>query len=473
MTEARIALALAVLTACGGVPPPDPRQEGNWEGLAPPGALPAPTILLIVLDTLRADHLSLYGYGRPTSPVLAELAEEARVYTRARSTAPWTLPSHASLFTGLYPHQHGAHTRRGADGSKDYATPLDDEVTTLAELLSGRGYRTAAVVANEGFLHPRFRLDQGFDVYDAGRGTVREINERALAWLDAQGAPLPVFLFLNYMDTHRPYNCSMREGFPYHGGDRTSGARMKRARKILIDGAPELPADLVQELVDQYDTAIANLDEGLGELFDALRARGRWDNTLVVVTSDHGEFFGEHALVEHSKDVYEPVLSVPLIVRPPGGVPAERDERPIAGAHVPGIVLSWAGMGPGDVPRFFDCWPRSDVFAENHYSRQHDMRGVWRDRLGRVRRAIYRDDWKLIESSDGAHELYDLASDPDEARNLFVSEPGRAEELAAALSAQIRSAAERRAELVDLAEHDPGVMSELGYAGDDGESSDQ
>lgn len=470
-------LALALLVGCGGDPdveatdpgPPPPPGEG-YAGLAPVGSDAARTILLLSLDTLRADHLSLYGYGRPTSPELEELARGATVYTDSRSTAPWTLPSHASLFTGLYPHEHGAHNLEGDAG--DFARALAKQATTLAEVLAGRGYRTGAVVANVGFLDPRFQLDQGFEEYDAQRGTVGDVNERALAWLDAQGDE-PVFLFLNYMDTHRPYNCVPREDFPDHGNPRSSGARMKRARRLLINGATELPPELVAELVDQYDTAIANLDEGLGELFDALRERGRFDDALLVVTSDHGEFFGEKGLVEHSKDVYEPVLRVPLVVRPPGGGEARRDDGPISGAHVPGIVLSHAGVDPGDpeLAGFFANWPRGEVVAEQYLSRPHDMKGAWLERMRRVRRTLVRDGWKYIQSSDGAHELYDLARDPDERENLFASEPARAAALATDLTARLERAAGANVEgeAVDVAGEDPETMAELGYSGDDEE----
>ena len=465
---------LLLLAACGDPGGPgeggNPASGENYEGLAPPDTAGARTILLLSLDTLRADHLSLYGYERPTSPELEELASEAVVYTEARSTAPWTLPSHASLFTGLYPHEHGAHNVMGTE--TDYARALGLQATTLAEVLSKGGYRTAAFVANIGFLAPRFALDQGFSEYQAERGTVGEVNDRVLSWLDEQGDE-PVFLFVNYMDTHRPYNCVPRPDFPDHGGPRTSGKRMKEARRLLIQGASELPPELVGELIDQYDTAIANLDEGLGLFFEALAERGRFDDALLVITSDHGEFFGEKALVEHSKDVYDPVLRVPLIVRPPGGTSSRMDDAPISGAHVPGIVLSHAGVDPSspDLEPFFANWPRKEVVAEQYASRPHDMKGSWLERMRRVRRTIVRNGWKYIESSDGAHELYHLESDPEELNDLFATEPERARVLAADLGARIERGSLRAAPLVgervDVEAGDADTMAELGYSGDE------
>lgn len=472
----RVFLALCVASlafACSPSAPsasPASSEDGRvWSGLAEPGASPPRTIAVLSLDTLRADHLSVYGYPRPTSPHLEELAREARVYTSARSTAPWTLPSHASLFTGLYPFQHGAHFVAGTLGVE--AAALASEARTLAEVLRDLGYRTGAVVANDGFLAPAYRLDQGFDAYDVERDAAPEIVARALGWLDAQG-DAPVFLFVNFMDTHQPYNVTPRKGFRNHGDHGSSTHRMRRLRRMLMRGESALPQDVLEALIEQYDLAIANLDAGLGELFEGLRARGRFDDALIVVTADHGEFLGEHDLVEHAKDVYEPVLRVPLIVRPPGGVPAERDDTPISGVHVPGIVLSHAGVAPSDdaTAALFGNWPRSRLLAELTESNPFDLREGWLTRLRRVRRAVYRDGVKLIESSDGAHELYDLRDDPREERDLYAERPVLAARLQAeledVLTRESELARKSRASLVRI-EARSREMRELGYLGDD------
>jgi len=461
-----VLLVLPLLASCG--PRDGGSPEPGWEGLAAPGGEVPRTVVLVSLDTLRADHLSLYGYARPTSPQLEDLARRATVYTQARSTAPWTLPAHASLFTGLYPFQHGANFVAGTLGQR--ATSLAPEAETLAEVLRGRGYRTGAVVANAGFLDPVYRLDQGFDTYDVERDVAGGIVARALGWLDAQG-DAPVFLFLNFMDTHRPYNCAPRAGFTDYGTGRDSGKRLKRLRRALMRGDSELPADTLAELVEQYDTAIANLDEGLGTLFDGLRARGRFERALIVVTSDHGEFLGEHALIEHAKDVYEPVLRVPLIVRPPGGITGTVDGRPISLAHVPGLILSYVLDGPRELASsHFAAWPRGGVLAEQIDSNPADMQDAWLERLQRVRRAYYREGVKVIESSDGEHELYDLTVDPGELHDLVAEEPERAAALRAELAALLASESPARlgaGGLIDLTS-DEATLRELGYLGDDG-----
>ncbi|MBT3223583.1 MAG: sulfatase, partial [Proteobacteria bacterium] len=163
----------------------------------------AKNILFISLDTVRADHLSVYGYHLPTSPNLEALADHATLYRRAQASAPWTLPSHASMFTGLYPFEHGAHTPE--PGGKNKAVVLNQDLTTIAEVLSSNGYVTGAIVANAAFLGKKFALDQGFAEYEIKRGTGDEINKRALTWL-RKNKDQSFFLFLNYMDAHRPYN---------------------------------------------------------------------------------------------------------------------------------------------------------------------------------------------------------------------------------------------------------------------------
>jgi arylsulfatase A-like enzyme len=414
--------ALAAAAACGPPAPPRARQ-----------------VLVLSLDTLRADHLSLYGYERATSPALEALAREATLYTRAQAAAPWTLPSHASMFTGLYPYEHGAHTwpiedlaalaDRGWNDLNNVG-PLEPHHLTLAEAFAQEGFATGAIVANMAFMDARFGVAQGFDDYDQGRAPVDDVSARALAWIDAH-AEEPFFLFVNYMDTHRPYNCTPRDGAWPSGAEH--GNVLVPLTPLVLDLAEEVPPELLTAAVDQYDTAIANLDEGLGRLFDALRARGHYDDMLIVVTSDHGEY-----------------------------------------VHLAGLVLEHSDVDPPAAARarLTQHWPRGAVHAENYYTRVKDLRSPWGARFDRVRRVRFDGPLKYIDSSDGAHELYDLAADPREETNRVARPPAGAD-LARALQDWLaRRAPAPRPGLVESDAAHQAELAASGYAGG-GDSDDE
>jgi arylsulfatase A-like enzyme len=443
----------------------------------PPLSGTARSVLIISLDTVRADHLSVYGYERPTSPNLEAFAQVATLYTQARAASPWTLPSHATLFTGIYPFEHGARTYSkprnvSSTGRQNNAGPLDREFLTLAELFARNGYRTAGFVANDGFLTSRWAIDQGFEEYDATRGYADDVNRRAFDWLEKIGDE-PFFLFLNFMDAHRPYNSSPPEGFTDFGGPEASAATLKGLYPEVL-GKPGLrPPEMFERLIGQYDNALANLDAGLGQLFDKLRELRIFEDLLIVITSDHGEYFGEHRLIEHSKDVYEGGLHVPLLIKAPGQAQGRRDDALVSHAHVPGIIISYAALSKitkAEAETLTRHWPRMSVIAENYYSRPRDLRAEWGARFDRVRQVVYDGDYKYIDSSDGKSELYDLSSDPEERVNLFARQP----DVAARMSELLRSQTEatRRSETVevseDLTDEEIEALRALGYLDDAG-----
>ena len=323
----------------------------------PPGD--PPNVLFITLDTVGAKHLSLYGYGRPTSPVLERLAWSGIRFDQARALAPWTLPSHATMFTGRWHH----------DLNVDWTTPLDKTYRTLAEHLGARGYATAGFVANlfscaydsglnRGFTHyedyvleylvpfrtawlvdhstrllseivklvgPAFGefayrvlahlppyLD-GFRKKDAA-----SINRSFLDWLSERRQPeRPFFALLNYFDAHMPY--VLPTGAEYRFGLKPR----KPADFVFLGTYWELVDKLTLRPVyralgyDSYDNCVAYLDERLGELIDELQRRGILDHTLLIVTSDHGEGFGEHNLFEHGESLYRQEIHVPLLIVTP------------------------------------------------------------------------------------------------------------------------------------------------------------
>jgi len=393
---------------------------------------PGPDVIVIVLDTLRADHVSAYGYDRPTTPNLDALGAEATGFTRAKATAPWTLPSHASLFTGLYPFEHTAHTvplaaTRDDSTLIDNVRPLPDAAVTVAEVLAEAGYQTAGIVANPVFLAPRYNVQQGFATWDVGLRRADEVNRDALAWLDARDPDRPFFLFLNYMDVHNPYNTATPQPEVASLEETDSRALLDELHPLVMPGDREPPADRLAVLRDQYDVALRNLDDGLGELVDALRARGLYDDVLLVITSDHGEYLGEHRLLAHSKDVYEPVMAIPLWTRAPGQTTGALETSPTSLAQVPSLLAAHCpALAAVDWPT---PWPAPLVLAENHFTRLKDLREPWAHRFQRSRWVAYRDDRKYIQSSDGDLEAYDLARDPAEATNLMPAQAAFFEDL--------------------------------------------
>lgn len=440
---------------------------------------PSVNVLLITIDTLRADHVSCYGYDKPTTPALDALAKRATRYTDCLATAPWTVPSHASLFTGLFPSEHGAHMVRSQvlDDARFDVRALSEEHTTLAEALAGEGYATAGFVANEVFLSKRLNFDQGFGTYVASRVTADKVRAAAVAWIDLHRDE-PFFLFVNFMDAHCPSNLAPRARDPLPRPDKRKGRTlMTRLTNTLAQTEEPAPEQFVDALVEQYDNGIAYADEHVGRLIHELERRGMYDSTLIIVTSDHGEFFGEHRLAEHSRDVYQPVLSVPLIVKAPGQREGSVEHESFSLVDVPNLVFRTLAEGlsrdwterfpraPGNRPRL----------AESHYSRRLDANSAapLAARFDRVRRALYDGSIKYIASSDGDDELYDLARDPSEQHNLLAERPElRAHMLEVLRRFDESSTKDARFQGPLALEHDDAAaLRELGY-GDFGDRPD-
>ena len=415
-----VVLATVALIAGLGAGPPTPEEKRM------------PNVVLITLDTLRADHLSCYGYERATSPRIDAFAREATRYTRSMATSPWTLPTHASLFTGKLPREHGAHTTKvGRRSPRE--RPLSGHHVTLTEVLREAGYSTGAFVTNIGYLAAKYGFNQGFETYHVERVPARKLSGFALTWL-REHREKPFFLFLNYMDTHRPYAAQpahaevVGEAPGYDGGK-----LLTSLYSAVMPAKGPVPTELAAQVVKQYDTAIVNLDAGIGDLLDGLREQGLHDNTLIVLVSDHGEYFGEHHLVEHSKDVYQEALFVPLIIKDPGQRKGRVVETIVSSTDVPRLMLdgfprSWAERYHG---LFTDVPGNHAVVSENYYTRGKDLRNKeWGHRFDRVRTVLF--DWplKYIRSSDGMHELYDIEADPLEARNLITVRAAEAGRLA-------------------------------------------
>ncbi len=380
-----------------------------------------PDVVVIVLDTTRLDRLGLYGYDRDTSPHFDAWAKGARVYDQFRADGPWTLPSHASLFTGKWPITHGAH---GVPlESPQQAGPLARGSPTVARALRQAGYRTVGIAANKAFLDPSWGLSQGFDVWlcsqlkPAADGTFDPTADRVQRMAQqALGAPRQggMFLFLNFIDPHTPWH--LRDGYvrePDKIRKKTlpGGGAWQRATERIMANREQTP-EVVASWSEAYDSEIRFMDEQLGMLLDALPSLGVDDNDYVFILADHGEYLGEHDLVEHSKDVYEQVLHVPLLVRGPGYTPG-RDATPLQHHDVASMILAAAGV-PG-LPDAAST-PSSGVqVSESYYARKRDLQNpALATRFNRVRRAFVQYPYSLILGEDGSSEAYDLAADPGE-----------------------------------------------------------
>ena len=371
-------------------------------------------VLLISIDTLRADRLGCYGYARPTSPTLDALARGGTLFEHTVAQSPWTVPSHATLFTGLFPHGHGVVSE---------SDRLAEELPTLATLLRGRGFLTAAVVQTS-WLSAAQGFTQGFDSFVeipdyADGGTL--VARAAETWLRAY-AGRPLFLFLHFYDVHSEYRPKpeYRERFtkPYDGFVDGSTMQLQELRNgFLALGARDL-----EQLSDLYDAEIRQLDDALGRLLPLLDELGVRDETLVVVTADHGEEFLEHGNVLHGRTLYREVLAVPLIWNGPG-VP--RGARVAAIASLADVVPTVLGRLGAAVPAGLDgidllaapgpSAERRVVAAADHYNAEPDSLRMIQDLRYKL----------IVERITGAVHLYDLERDPAERTDVAAQSPER------------------------------------------------
>ena len=459
------ALLLVMLVQIGGRAWSDHRASA---GLAAPQA-GARNLLVIVWDTVRAGNLSLYGYGRRTTPNLERFASRGARFDMAFATSSWTLPSHASLFTGRWPHELGV----------DWTSPLRSDFPTLAEYLGGRGYDTAGFVANHDYCSRETGLARGFGHYEdypiepydtfvryVGLGdrmgvptwacvlekflklasgssfdlvprsnehTKRgaDVDRAFLKWLSwQQGRRRPFFAFLNFNDAHSPYEVPDRStpGFglrPANYQDRLTLLHWNSAEKTSLTDHDVLMAS------DVYDDSIAYLDRRLGILLDELGRRGVLDDTLVIVAADHGEHLSDHLLFFHGCSLYRQLVQVPLVIVEPSGVPAGRVvAEPVSLRDIPATIADLIRAPNPDAPfpgrslgRFFGGDPNAigppseplvietskPIFLTNQ-GREPAAKGPMK--------SLVAGGMHYIRSGDGSEELYALKTDPEERLNL-------------------------------------------------------
>ncbi len=405
-----------------------------------------PNIILIVVDSLRADHVSGYGYPRQTTPNLdAFMVSQGAIFAEATTTSPWTCPSNAALMTGRMPSTVGATWGKIGD-----SLPAREE--TLAEHLSAAGYVTAGV-ASCYCTKGRLGFDQGFDHYDdvlsdrpgSNKARASEVNARAIDWLESRRyqrmASQPLFLFLYYFDPHLwytplpPYDTLYD---PTYDGPLT-GEVYKDGRDV-VEGRIVPTARDVEHLLALYDGEITYWDAQIGQMLAYLQDNHFLDNAIVIVTADHGEMFGEHNAWTHGNTLYGEVVRIPLMVRYTGVIPPAMDETPVHNIDIMPTLLDWAGV---PVPAAVQGTslrsllesqtplPGHDVFSELDGITDPSSQFYWL--APRVDlRSIQRQNWKLIHhvGDINADELYELhSSSPYETENLLSVEPDLANQL--------------------------------------------
>lgn len=426
------------------------RNQRRQQLAALPPAPATPNVLLIVMDTVRADHTSLLGYHRDTTPSLRKLAERGVNFDQARAPAPWTLPTHASIFTGRWPHELSVRD----------TVALDATYPTLAGFLSSKGYATAGFVANTYYCNAWWGLARGFmhyeDQYEKFAISPREIlrnsslgrailehvaspantrpimtharkdaamiNRDFLRWLDKSTGERPFFAFLNYFDAHDPY--IPPDGFRRGFGSRPRGrSDMKTLRRWFALDHQKMGPRILDLGRDSYDECIGYLDEQIGRLLEDLDRRGVLENTLVVVTSDHGEELGEHGLFGHGLSLYDAEIHVPLVIAWPKSIaPGVQVSQPVSLRNIAATVVDALGLEqgapfPGDsLTRFWSknreaSGPLDPILSEVSIkppttplpkpppSHRGPMWALIEQRLA------------LIRNGDGREEVYDFLTD--------------------------------------------------------------
>ena len=425
-----------------------------------------PNLLLILVDTLRADHLGVYGYERPTSPRIDGFAEQATRFDRAVAQAAWTKPSVASIFTGRYVHRHGV--TRSLDA-------LGDDLPTLAEVLRRAGYRTVAFSANP-WITPEFRFSRGFDEFESGRAmgpqltnlyrTARRIESLSkrtglrlplsgwvfrwagrensgnaerdeaqaasvIEWLRSADQKQPFFLYVHMIGPHDPYD-PPREFAEAFARSSSPAPRLPPPRvQTTFEHAESLDREDLVRLIDQYDAAIAHADSLVGQMLDQLAALGLAEDTVVVVTSDHGEEFYEHSNWRHGNQLYDEVVKVPLLFRIPGGDRGVVRHDPAQLVDILPTALDLLGVDAPDGTDGRALFPEPPSVDQATLSEHW-----WFDGGNYVAQAVARSGLKLQSTRDQgkgreSEELFDLFHDRHERTNLLDADGYPESDLAA------------------------------------------
>lgn len=453
-------LALALVPACG---------DGDRG--------PRPNILLLSLDTTRRDHLGCYGYTRPTSPSLDRLAADSVVYTNGYAVSSWTMPTHASMFTGKLPSAHGATydpdgPLKLSDGIGDFdqyrARPIAENETTLAMILSEAGYATGGVIAGP-WMKKVFRLGKGFEHYDDDGVTAlngrpaEDVTRAAIEFVDAHDDE-PFFLFLNYYDAHSPWVDEQ-------------GAPFSDPRPVMPPGLNPAKMSKAEQARLLYDAEVHRMDASIGVLLDHLRAKGLYEDTWIFVVSDHGELIGDtiydgNELWGHGDSLSQAEIHIPFFVKGFGkGARTGTDPRPSQQTDILPTICDGLGLPipPNVQGRSLRTRPNLTVaelvklpVMDQMGSKAWPHQGNWN--------AIIDGNDKVLWSSNGTYVHVDLGTDPDERHNLFGKGEGRERELLDLLQRYLAGLPEPGAtgEVEQAGSAELEMLKGLGYVGEDG-----
>lgn len=396
-------------------------------------------ILLIVIDCLRADHVSCYGYPRQTTPNIDRLAAEGHLWEQANSVCCWTRPSVASIFTGLYPTQHGAfeYIKRSGGASGTTTDALRTSQPTLAETLASHGWRSGAFARNEQ-LGEYTKLNRGFDRYVPDAGKSRELIEKYRGWVE-ESLGVPSFAYLHLMEAHWPYRARERH-LSLFGGNldnncfrNCTGVEYGELKRALSVGEASIPPFQLEQMVQMYDACVLRADEQVGLILETLEALGIGDETAVIVTADHGEEFLEHGGLGHGQGLFEELIHVPMVMRIPGRDGPIRYPHPVSQVDLASTVLELAGISD-----------HKDTKGRDFFASAHGDRPLFSERRKRKRysQTIRHGQWKFhrrykfkipneefdpcmatqdmlaIYRHKVVRELYDIQNDPNEQEDL-------------------------------------------------------
>jgi arylsulfatase A-like enzyme len=424
--------------------------EWRAERALPVAPAGAPNVMVVVLDTVRADHLTLAGYSRSTSPHLDRIVRLGTYFENAIASSSWTLPSHVSMLSGRAPHEHGAE-----------GAAYDGRYPMLQEMLRSMGYRTAAFSGNPYYFSRHTGFGPGFQHFEdffgsledclartffgrkffhyatprlglkdiPGRKAAKTVNKEVLGWIDAADASRPFFVFINFFDAHDPY----LPPEPFRGrfcpNPKLCGRLNFLARRLVLRNPAEIDAEM-----GAYDGAIASLDDQVGKLHSALESRGLLRNTLLIIVSDHGEAFGEHNLFLHRNSLYLETLHVPLLFVWPARIPAgARVATPVSINSIAPTVLDLLGRPEPekfsslslkpfllpDAPRPQEWHPPDSLLAECRFELLKQTPCY----EGRMASVVNRK-WHLIWNEGRPEELYEWSADRAEQQNKIANPEG-------------------------------------------------
>ena len=447
MSRAMLPGVILFATLCAVSCTTDPPSRG-----LPPGNARS-NVILIVVDTLRKDHLGAYGYLRPTSPNIDRLASESMRYTRCFSQAPWTTPSVGALLTSLYPSRLAI---------RDIPNALDDEFELLPEMLQRSGYVTGGIVSHE-FLGSRWNFDQGFDEFHddlAGSHdsvSSPDVTDRAISFVERR-ATKPFFLFVHYFDPHHLY--LPHEGFRFEDSADYNGPLSPEITPRQLNRLPQdaIGDGEVRYLKALYDSEVAFTDHHLGRLLDDLRKRGLYEDALIVFTSDHGEEFFDHRGFGHTTTLYDELINVPLLIKLPGRTDGSVSHRTVALIDVLPTILEILDLPP---PSGLDG--RSLLALDSETEERTVMSETSR---GEALRAVIQGPMKLIHDLIlNRTVLFDLQADPGEQHDLAGSGMEREPLLREALDRwlELEFPGGGRPRRVQLSEEDQKRLRALGY----------